>query len=290
MEPSICYSPPSRLLQCLPDAFPPLSCDELDAPWGRELFIGIALAKELDLYRSITALKRAKILGPPPLRLQQTDYNIVLCYWLGCKYAEAIEHFECSSISCVGPDFLAYASLLTVLYDCYQKRGCLERACTVLELINEIDPLQVEKLQTSTALSIGSFAALNCLERDEETQVVVDDFLNCYCQKKLSPRRAQIYNALLPGAGYLYVGQPKTALTSLLLNAIFIGATYQFFRHGYPAAALFTLSLETGWYIGGINGAGLAAKQYNETLYNCYGKEAMLQGRLFPILMLEAAF
>lgn len=250
----------------------------------------MALGKELDLYRAITALKRAKILGPTSFRLQQIDYQIVLCYWLGCKYAEAIEAFECSSIASAGPNFLAYRSLLTILYDCYEKRGQLERASIVLELINEIDPMEVERLQTSTALSIGSFEALNCLQRDEETQAVVDEFLSCYSEKKLSPTKAQVYNALLPGAGYLYVGQKKTALTSLLLNAIFIGATYQFFKHGYPAAAIFTLSLETGWYIGGINGAGLAAKQYNEAVYNCFGKEAMLKGRLFPLLMLEAAF
>lgn len=277
-------------MQHLPDAFPPLSCDELDEPWGRELLIGIALGKELDLYRAITALKRAKILGPPSFRLQQIDYNIVLCYWLGSKYSEAIETFECSSISSAGPNFLAYRSLLTILYDCYEKLGQLDRASIVLELINEIDPMEVEKLQTSTAITIGSFEALNCLQRDGETQAVVDEFLSCYCEKKLSPTKAKVYNALLPGAGYLYVGQKKTAFTSLLLNAIFIGATYQFFKHGYPAAAIFTLSLETGWYIGGINGAGLAAKQYNEMVYNCYGKEAMLKGKLFPLLMLEAAF
>ncbi len=290
IEPKISYSPPPRLLHCLPDAFPPLTCDEMAQDWGKELWIGSQFGKDLDLYRSITALKRARILSPPFERLQQIDYSIVLCYWLGAKYCDAIEAFECSSISCVGPEFAAYETVLTILFDAYNKTGQTMRACTILELINEIDEEQVGKLQTGSAIEIGSFEALAMLPRDPLSQQAVDDLLCCYCPATKSVRAAQIYNALLPGAGYLYVGQPKTAMTSFLLNALFIGATYQFFKNGYPFAALFTLSLETGWYIGGINGAGIAARQYNESLYNCFGKEAMMQGRLFPILMIERAF
>ena len=40
-------------------------------------------------------------------------------------------------------------------------------------------------------------------------------------------------------------------------------------------AGIFTASLEAGWYLGGINGAGLSAKIYNDRLYSELGKEAL---------------
>ena len=95
---------------------------------------------------------------------------------------------------------------------------------------------------------------------------------------------------LLPGAGYYYVGQKKAALTAFVINSLFTAAAYQFFAKGYPAAGFITLSFEAGWYFGGINGAGLAAKEYNERLYEVKAKDFMLKERLFPLLTFETSF
>ena len=45
-----------------------------------------------------------------------------------------------------------------------------------------------------------------------------------------------------------------------------------------------------GWYFGGINGAGLAAQEYNERVYERLARDTMIENKLFPILMLEKAF
>lgn len=291
ISPTICYLPQERVISNLPGTFPTLSRDELQTGWGQEIAIGISFGKEVDLYRSITAFKRAKILIPPHHpRLQQIDYSLILAYYMGNKYYDAIQIFEEGSCSNIDQSFPGLKTLLTVLYDCYTKTNQIEKASCILDIIHMTDPEDVAKLQTGTAIELGSFEEIYAIKKDPCLQASIDEFLTVYNANKKSPKKAQILNALLPGAGYLYLDQPKTAMTAVVVNAIFIAATYQLFHKGYYAPALFTLSLESGWYLGGINGAALAAKEYNESLYNILGKETMLKERLFPVLRIEHAF
>jgi hypothetical protein len=291
IAPTITYFPQERTITCLPDTFPPLNYVESETSWGQEILIGIHFGKEVDLYRSITAFKRAKILIPKTHpRLKQIDYSLIVAYYLGNKYYEAIEIFENGACSEVQKDFPGLDTLLIILYDCYTKTSQIEKATCILEIINAFSPELTSRLQTGTAIQIGSFEALECLPRDECLQEAVDEFLTSYDSLKKSPRKAQLLNAVLPGAGYFYLEQPKTALTAIIVNGLFIAATYQLFKRGYIAPAIFTLSLESGWYLGGINGGGLGAKEYNEALYNTLGKETMLKERLFPVLEIKHAF
>ncbi len=115
-------------------------------------------------------------------------------------------------------------------------------------------------------------------------------FFSEYCCKAKSVKKAQMLNAILPGAGYYYVGQKKSALTSFIINTLFTAAAYQLFDKGYFAGGLIVSSLELGWYLGGINGAGLEAKEYNQSIYNTMAKDTMAQNRLFPVLMFETTF
>ncbi|MDB2613767.1 hypothetical protein N9Y92_01245 [Chlamydiales bacterium] len=291
IEPNISYYPQKNLIDTFPETFPPLTQKEKKTAWGKELLIGQAFGQEVDLYRSITALKRARILIPKKnTRIKQIDYSIILAYYLGHKYLDVICHFETSSIASVSSDFPGFHTLLTLLYECYDKTGECSKASAILDIINEINPHQVSLLQLGTAIELGQIEAIKSIQTDPCTEEVLDQFMECYCSKKKDPRTAKFLNAALPGAGYFYINQPQSALTSLLLNTLFIAATWQLFDRGYIAPAIFTLSLELGWYIGGINGAGLGAKEYNEALYNSYGKESMLKAHLFPILQINHAF
>ena len=291
IQPSICYYPNERTIACLPATFPSLSMDEKKSHWGSEMQVGIQFGKEMDLYRSITAFKRAKILIPEGHpRLKQIDYSLILAYYLGNKYCEAIQIFEEGSCSQVDLNFPGLDTLLIVLYDSYTKTCQIEKAGFILDLIHQLEPELAAKLQTGTAIEIGSFIALDSIPKDPFLQGSVDEFLCAYDTCKKSPETARILNTFLPGAGYYYLDQKKTALTAVIINSLFIAATYQLFSKGYIAPAIFTLSLECGWYFGGINGAGLGAKEYNEALYNTLAKETMLKEKLFPILEIKHAF
>lgn len=292
LEPSISYMAQTSDLRPLPSSFPPLTQEERGTEWGKELLIAQSLSRELDLYRGITAYKRALVLIPADCqaRRQQIEYGIVLCYYLGHKYQDAINAFEESTLLYLPPAFPASENLLTLLYDCYEKVAACDRAASVLDIIERHSPDAALDLRIFTAASRGEIPFLQELLAYSQDSASMHQFLGDYCTQAKSVRKARVLNAILPGAGYLYVGQKQSALTSLILNAVFIATAYQFFDRGLIAPGLIATSLEFGWYIGGINGAGIEAQEYNNRLYERGAIPVMKEERLFPILSFQKVF
>lgn len=301
-QPLIVYEPAQRYFSTLPSVFPTLSRKESSMDWGREYQIGRFFAKDFDFYRAITAYKRAQILlklEPVTLeqasRLQEVDYHILLCYYLGGQMQETVEWFEGSHLTQVGSAFPAFEDLLVLLYDAYMRDGRPERAEAIRKCIERGSLEMADTLLLSHFLQEGNLDALRSIHQEMQEEkrppdMAFMEFLSNYECRAKSTRKAQWLNALLPGAGYAYVGLRRSGWTSFCLNALFGWATYQFFSRGDTAAALITLGFETGWYFGGIYGSGLAAKQYNERLYEESARELLLQKKLFPALILEYAF
>ncbi len=292
LEPSIQYYPQERLLQSLPTAFPPLTAKERKTEWGKELEIATRFARELDLYRAITSFKRAQMLAPRSEldRRQQISYGIVASYYLGKKYWEALREFENSELAEISSTFPAVEDLIIILYDSYRETCQPEKADGVMHLINKASPETAQNLQLSNAILEANLPCINQLSRDHPCCQNVQTFLCDFCRCKKSIRTAQTLNAILPGAGYLYVGQCRSAITSFVINGLFTWAAYRFFEKKQIPAGIITASIELGWYFGGINGAGLEAKEYNERLYENLGKETMIQCGLFPVLMFQTTF
>lgn len=293
LEPSITYTQPPCFIKSLPSPFPELIREEYLRDWGKELIIANAFANELDFYRAITGYKRALILIPDKLEARRTqiEYHIMQCYYIAGKYQEVLDTFEGSTLLCFLPnEFPAYNDLLTMLYDSYQQTGQYEKSCHILGIIETKDVVKAGRLELGDDIVEGNLCGLKNYIAHENHAEPFCEFLNTYSTCALSVRKAQVLNALFPGAGYLYVGQKQTALTSFCINTLFIAAAYYFFDHGNIAAGIIITSLEMGWYIGGINGAGLAAKEYNQRIYDVMGKEIMLKEKLFPILSLQYGF
>lgn len=294
LEPQIAYTVQDTYLKKLSSPFPPLTRDELATNWGREYEIGLAFAKELDLYRAITAFRRADILlGMKNMqRKQEAEYNIILSYYLGKRYEEAIDYFATSHLRSIGPNFPAYHDLLVILYESNLLLDEDMAAETLLNHIQKFYPKTADELRLSTALKEIDIPTLEEIEEKnpELGERVIFPVLDCYETKAKSIATAEFLNGILPGAGYLYVGQKGTALTAFLLNGLFIAAATYFFLDGNIAAGLITTSFETGWYFGGIYGAGEAAKLYNERAYENCAYPYMAKEKLFPILTLRYAF
>lgn len=289
IEPQINYTVQDRYLKQLPSPFAPLSSSEKGTDWGKEYLIGIHFARSLDLYRAITALRRAEILLPPDHqeRLLEIQYEILLCYYLGRRYADVDAAFTQSHLAQAGADFTALHDLLTILYDTYTQLGEKEKTCQILELIKQHYPDTYHTFVLSTALQKADFPAISPFA---PSRPYIDHLLAAYNREKKSPRTASFLNALLPGTGYLYLGQRQTGITALLVNGLFIAASVHFFKHGPLAAGIITASFEAGWYFGGIYGGATEAKFYNERLYEKMVTPLMNQERLFPIFQLNYAF
>lgn len=290
-EPAVCYVPPPCLIQSLPSPFPPLTLVERSQDWGKELFLGNSFAKEMDIYRALTCYKSALYLIPRTHeRRLEIEYRIFFAYYISNKYQDAVEAFEGSRLIEAPGSFPPLMDLLIALYDSYIKTDNPERACRVLGLIETMDADAATNLKIETAVTDADIPAVVDNAACSESNEAIGNMLTTYFTESKSVAKARMLNAVLPGAGYYYVGQKKSAITSFIINALFIAAAYQLFDRGYIPAAIIVTSLETGWYFGGINGAGIEANQYNETLYSRVGKETLANERLFPILMIQKGF
>ena len=291
INPHLSYNPDDGYLHSLTPPFPPLTRGESFEEWGREYTIGLSLAKELDLYRSITALKRALILVPQDYiaRRAELHYFIALSYYLGGRYDEVIDTFENSELAHVDEQFPAYRDLLVLLYESFTKTSNPEKTEFVLDLLATTDPKLSERLRLSKLVASANLDHLRVAPPSTSATRNVKEFAEEYEAQKKSPALAGFLNAL-PGAGYLYVGQKQSAFTALMINALTTaGAVISYQSGNYPLAALLT-SVEAGWYFGCIYGASQAAVSHNERIYEREAHVVMKQNRLYPVLMLNHAF
>lgn len=292
IDPVIVFTPSTCQIERLPTAFPPLTEEERQQEWAKELLMGDAFGRELDLYRAITCYKRALILLPEGAveRHLQIDYDIILSYYLGRKYQEAINTFEGSALVQVNPLFPGFNNLIILLQDSYRQVGQEERAECLFEVIQKYSPETAVDLSLYYDLEEGNLEEAQMAICAHPCRESLQEDMGIYYQNAKSPSKARTLNAILPGAGYYYVGQPKSAVTSFVINTLFSVAAYQFFKNGYIAAGAITTSLELGWYLGGINGAGIEATEYNSRLYEGVAQSMMVEHRFFPVLMFETAF
>lgn len=289
LEPQINISVQDRYLKSLPTPFPHLSPHEAQQDWAKEERIGMGFAKELDLYQAITAFKRASFLLPPAdqERRNQLNYDTLLAYYLGGKYSDTIYTFESTSLRTTNPQFTPYHDLLVMLYDSHSRLKQNEQVDALMQYMTTQYPETAQKLALSQTLLRGNIPAL---QKEAPSHPEIQTLLDQYDHEKKSVKAAQLFNALVPGAGYLYVGQAQSAITAFLLNGLFIWASVYFFQHGNTAAGIIFTSVEAGWYFGGIYGAGQEAKLYNERVYERYATPLMNEHRYFPILMLKYGF
>jgi hypothetical protein len=201
-----------------------------------------------------------------------------------------IHTFETTPLCHVNESFPALHDMLLILYDVYLEEEMDSSAERIFWLIQNYFPDEAEQLRLSGALIQGDLPTVEAIAETPPPRPYLNDFLDTYALHKKSVGKAQLYNALLPGAGYLYLGQGQTATTAFFLNGLFIAASTYFFIDGNIPAGIIFSSFEAGWYFGGIYGAGLEAKAYNERLYEQLATPMMSRERLFPVLMLNYAF
>ena len=305
-EPKIFINTPVSAIDRLPSPFPPLTTSENATDWGKELQIGSRFAKDGDYYRAITSFKRARFLasrvGISERRQQQIEFNIFFAYYLGRKYDQVIETYEGSPLELLPPKSKISKQVNFELFEAYVARHDEKKAQEILKHMQQISPQLAHKMKLYKDLTEANLTQLKndsqlnkqASQSPSYTSVPSNEkiysFLQNYDSQKKSIRKAELLNAMLPGAGYFYVGQKQSGVTSFILNALFIAATWQFIEKGQIPAGIITAGIEVGWYVGGIRGAGIAAKQYNDLLYSNLAKDTMIQGKIAPLILIQYGF
>ncbi len=281
------FDRPARDVAQMPSAFPPSHRGE----WTADANVGLAFASQNDLYRAISSWKRAEILLPHNESEERLHllYDIFLANVIAQHYAEAIEIMETTPLGSVTATFPPHLDLATLLYASYVNTCNPTKAARVLGLIRHYNPERADRLQLWESLSQADICEAIDLATAQDNQAVLQQIAQYDLYAK-SPGGAAFLNAIIPGMGYAYTGLYGSATTSFLLNALFIWAAVEFFDHHLYAAGIITAGIETGWYFGGIYGAGLAAKRYNEQLYDREIRPVLIEQRLFPIFQINYGF
>lgn len=289
LEPKISYSLKEHHIRSLKNPFKSLTAEERSQDWGKEFIIAKKFAKDLELYQAITNFKRAEILlnDEDVYRKQEIEYNITLSYYLGQKFEDVIDYFEKSSLCYVDKSFEAFKDLLIILYESYRESKNVDKTSKILELLKDNYPETEKKIQLSTALLN---ADIEVLKEDYSNNQNIQEMIRSYEREKKSVKTAQLLNTFIPGAGYLYIGQKKSAATAFLLNGLFIYGAYECFKKGWTAVGVITASFEAGWYFGGIYGAGEEANFYNERIYDSKASPLLNNDKLFPIFFIKYGF
>lgn len=293
IEPVVHCPITERQLKRLGSAFPALQPEEVQMSWGKEYLVGVHFSKELDFYRAITSFKRAALFAEyeDKGRRAQIEYSICLAYFLAGKYRDVIRTFESSALShTVTPEFPAFHDLLVILHESYLKLGDPERADEALRYLEKKSPETAQKLVVYDTLASANFTVLKDKCKEGPYAKDLNSFNNTYRSRAKSLRAATLLSTFIPGSGYLYVGQTRSAITSFLINGLFIAAAYHFYHQKQFAAAVITTGFEMGWYFGGIYGSTQAARKYNEELYGAQARFMSEQHHLAPTLQLNFGF
>jgi len=255
------------LLLCLPSASLAQGADET-------LAFARLLHAEGEYYRAITEYKRVLYLAPDESTMirETAILGIGGALFSGSEYGRSAEwvhahltnlragekRMEGFRLMCRG--FLADnagSRLLTVIHElgdsipetriyeglAHANIGHWREAATVFQSLNENESLGPMACRFATFAQEGERAAWK------------------------SPRAACVLG-IVPGLGYWYAGHRQTAVASLLVNALFVGATVVAFQSDQDLLGGFMSLFTVSWYAGNVYGSSLAARRYNDNLHD----------------------
>jgi tetratricopeptide (TPR) repeat protein len=227
-----------------------------------------------EYYRAVTELKRLAILFPHSPQIERAAYGEALANYLG-------EEFESASVIALNlarnttvPGRSYSASYLQSL--AYWKMEQHKMALGALSSIADgaKTPDRAEKLACTEAVYLMDAeyvdAAKAVLERHikgnsdaSSASAGLAALKRFDDMPQKSPTLAGTLSAILPGAGYAYVGRWGDAATSLILNGLFAAATWDLLRDDKYAAGYLVGTVGLSFYMGNIYGSANAAHRFN---------------------------
>jgi tetratricopeptide (TPR) repeat protein len=227
-----------------------------------------------EYFRAVTELKRLAILFPKSAQLERAAYGEALANYLGEEYQSASEiAFNLTRSSNSGERAFSASYLLSLSYWRMEQHKMALGALSGVTATAE-SPDRAEKLACTKAVYLMDAgyveAAKTSLERHiESNPTAINAKTGLAALRRFddmpqkSPTLAGTLSALLPGAGYAYVGRWGDAATSLLLNGLFAAAAYELLRDDHYAAGYLVGGIGLSFYVGNIYGSANAAHRFN---------------------------
>jgi len=230
-----------------------------------------ALFKEGEYYRAITEYKR--ILSYFPEKKDTLFIKIPECYFRGQHYTQAIKYYKEFYRNTDIADKKAYC--LFQIGRGYLYKNDYGNSQYYFNKLFEGDSAQyadnaryymafieAKKFKWQNANEWLLRISKNRREGFNVRQLTTQIAENNRIPTK-SPFWAGTLSAIVPGAGYCYVGSCKIGIASLFLNALFFYGAYEsFHQKSYVVGTTFVV-IGLGWYTGNIFGSVTKAHRYN---------------------------
>jgi hypothetical protein len=243
-----------------------------------------SLYQEEDFHNALGEYQRFRFLFPNDPRTLQAEFQIGRCYRQDGQPENAVSQFlrlyRRKSEEPIAPEALLEVVAIREEQNMYPEAIIwLQHFIENYPEDPEIDALyyRLAWLQIDSSIYEQAVATLvrirpqsGCYERARSLSQALEGRENI---PRKSPSLAGGLSAVLPGAGHLYVGRPAEAVSSFLLNALFIGAAVAAFKHDSPVLGGILIFFELGWYQGGIRSAATAAREENERHESEYRQE-----------------
>lgn len=287
----------------------PAPGEAAELPADRALAFADHLFAQGDYYRAITEYERFLFYYPEAAEARTAEYQIALAYQKGEKWSQAIERFRALA------DRSGFGALRAkVLFQLGETRYLKKDYNLALDAYDEFLRSYPEDPDAGRAhirrgicylqlrdwpLAAAEFERLpeGSPEGGLSLQLVSETGKTPEIETK-SPAWAASLSAVLPGAGQLYVGRPTDALTSFLLNGLFIWGAVEAFDNGNHVTAGMLTAFESAWYVGNIYNAASSAHKYNrhkeqefiERLQGDFGISCLRDGQGHNLLALTMHF
>ncbi|MGB3975234.1 MAG: tetratricopeptide repeat protein [bacterium] len=231
-----------------------------------------------DYYRAITEYRRLAFHWPEHPLAIESRYRIGRSYLLGNDSERAILEFQDLLTENLGEiDFFRarYALAKALFYS--DKWLLAENQLKRLGSHIKLDPAIVYS-RLWCYLKPGNIEAALSFWEDLPLQLTVDDLpsdmqpilhelQSLAALPKKNPRLSGVLSAIIPGLGQAYSGRSRNALTSFLLNGLFIGAiAVAIDQKHYETAAVIGF-FELGFYSANIYNAVNDAHKINQSAY-----------------------
>lgn len=221
-------------------------------------------------YPTITSFKKAALLSTTKEEKSKATYSLIFTYFIAKKWdmlKTLYTHGACEDLDKNAPYF---KDALLMFY---------------IGLKHEAMPFIVQNLKThlyqdpELKVKLELYDAISQVNFSHST---FNDSYKIYQTHEKSQTLAGFLNLIMPGCGFLYLGQIQTWLTCFLTLSVLLWGFYHALKTKHFAQSILIFSIFSGFYLGSIVGAKLEAITFNQTLYTSIFDPVLKDNKLYP--------
>lgn len=221
-------------------------------------------------YPTISSFKKAHLLSTNTEEKSSAAYSLIFTYFIAKKWDLLKNLYTQGIIEHLDKEAVYFKDAIIMFYVALKDQNMPFIVQNLKSYLYQDHNLKI-KLELYDAITQANFAPSE-----------FNQMYQLYKTHEKSQLFAGIMNLLIPGAGYLYLGQLQTALTCFLALSVLIWGLYHALKTKHFAQAVLIFSIFSGFYFGSVMGAKLATITYNQALYTSIFDPILKDNQLYP--------